>query len=517
MTARPDPRVGTDLGPYRIERVIGRGGMGVVYLATHAGLQRRVALKLLAPDYADDEAFRARFLRESRMAAAIDHPNIIPIYDAGDVDGTYFLAMRYVEGTDLETLIRPGPLAPRTAVGILVQIASALDAAHEAGLVHRDVKPANVLLASGKGVDRADHAYLTDFGLTKHRGSETGLTQGGAFLGTLDYIAPEQVEGKPVDGRADQYALACLAFHGLSGRVPFARDTDIAIAMAHLRDAPPSLVELRPELPGAVDAVVARGMAKRPDDRYPDCRAFVDDLRAALGISQAEMRARGPDATGPRRRRGALLAAGVGLVALAATAIAVGSGALTGGAPGGTPGASAGPTAAAATTAGPDDAFPNAAERALLAEMEGVPGDFVDTCERSPESPFRYTGVVAAAVACFPPIETGASEIVVRRFTPETVGRRDLSIWIKVEIAHQGGDNALPEGDCGTSPDAVGAWSVAGAERGAIACHIQEATGDAMLYWADDFRGLLMSARNPRGESSALYEFFERTARFIAP
>ena len=287
--------------------------------------------------------------------------------------------------------------------------------------------------------------------------------------------------------------------------------------MAHLRDAPPSLVELRPELPGAVDAVVARGMAKRPDDRYPDCRALVEDLRAALGISRTEMRARGPDVSGARRRRGALLAAGVGLVALAATVIAVGSGALTGGAPGGTPGASAGPTAAAATTASPDDAFPNAAERALLAEMEGVSGDFVDTCRRSPESPFLYGGVVAAAVSCFPDIETGASEIAVRRFRPETIGRRDLSTWIKVEVAHQGGSNALPEGDCGTSPDAVGTWSVAGAERGVIACYIQATTGDAMLYWADDFRGLLMSARNPRGESKALYEFFEKTARFIAP
>jgi serine/threonine-protein kinase len=517
MTARPDPRVGTDLGPYRIEAVIGRGGMGVVYLATHAGLDRKVALKLLAPDYADEEAFRARFLRESRMAAAIDHPNIIPIYDAGDVDGVYFLAMRYVEGTDLDTLIRAGPLAPRTAIGILVQIASALDAAHEAGLVHRDVKPANVLLASGKGVDRADHAYLTDFGLTKHRGSETGLTQGGAFLGTLDYIAPEQVEGKPVDGRADQYALACLAFHGLSGRVPFARETDIAVAMAHLRDAPPSLVELRPELPGAVDGVLARGMAKRPDDRYPDCRALVEDLRAALGISQAEVWAGGRDVSGLRRRRGPLLAAGVGLVALAAAAIAVGSGALTAGAPGGTPGDSGGPTGGAAATASPDSTFPNAAERALLGDLAGIEGVSADTCVRDPESPYAFAGVMRAGVSCSLEIARGASELVVRKFDPESLDPHSLSTWVRVYIGNQGDPDALPQGDCATAERAIDTWEVAGDERGAVACGIEEESGDAVIVWADDFNALLMSARNSRGNSRALYDFFERNARFIAP
>jgi hypothetical protein len=290
VTARPDPRVGTDLGPYRIEALIGRGGMGVVYLATHTGLDRKVALKLLAPDYADDDAFRARFLRESRMAAAIDHPNIIPIYEAGEVDGTYFLAMRYVAGTDLETRLRAGPLEPREAVHLLGAVASALDAAHEQGLIHRDVKPANVLIAAGRGVERVDHAYLTDFGLTKHRGSQSGLTQGGAFMGTLTYIAPEQIEGKPVDGRTDEYGLACVAFECLTGRVPFARDTDIAIAMAHLRDSPPSAAELRPELPPAVDAVLARGMAKRPDDRFPSCESFVVALRGALGVRPTEER-----------------------------------------------------------------------------------------------------------------------------------------------------------------------------------------------------------------------------------
>ncbi len=210
---RPDPRVGTELGPYRIEAVIGRGGMGVVYLATHSGLDRKVALKLLTPEYADDEGFRARFLRESKLAAAIDHPNIIPIYEAGQIDGTFFLAMRYVEGIDLQRRLVSGPLDPRNATAIVAQVASALDAAHSAGLVHRDVKPGNVLLAPSQALDGSDHVYLTDFGLTKQRGSQSDLTQAGGFLGTLDYIAPEQIEGKAVDGRADQYALAASRSH----------------------------------------------------------------------------------------------------------------------------------------------------------------------------------------------------------------------------------------------------------------------------------------------------------------
>ncbi|HEY8198426.1 MAG TPA: serine/threonine-protein kinase, partial [Candidatus Limnocylindrales bacterium] len=221
MTRAADPRIGTDLGPYHVEAVIGRGGMGVVYRATDTRLDRRVALKLLSPGLADDAAFRARFLRESRLAAAIDHPNIIPIYEAGERDGTSFLAMRYVEGIDLATRLRSGPLKPREAVSMLAQVAGALDAANAAGLVHRDVKPANLLVAASQGVDQADHVYLTDFGLTKERGSETGFTRTGSFLGTLEYVAPEQIEGKPLDGRADQYALAAIAVECLTGLAPY--------------------------------------------------------------------------------------------------------------------------------------------------------------------------------------------------------------------------------------------------------------------------------------------------------
>ncbi len=303
-TPRPDSRLGTDLGPYRIERVLGRGGMGVVYLAEQRELGRKVALKLLPDELAQDTDFRARFERESRLAAAIDHPNVIPLYEAGEIDGTLYLAMRYVEGTDLATRLREGSLPMPLAVEILGQVAGALDAAHEKGLVHRDVKPGNVLL-DRTGSDERPHAYLTDFGLTKQAGSETGLTRAGAFLGTPAYMAPEQVDGTEVDGRADQYALGAMAFECLTGRVPFVRDKEVAVALAHLKDPVPSAVALRPELPPAVDTVLGTVMAKDREARYPTCAAFVDDLRAALGGGAVSARPVHP----PRRRRPLVLVA----------------------------------------------------------------------------------------------------------------------------------------------------------------------------------------------------------------
>ena len=313
-TPRPDPRLGTELGPYRIEAVIGRGGMGVVYLAEQARLGRKVALKIVSPEFSDDPKARARFLRESQMAAAIDHPNILPIYEADEADGVLFIAMRLVEGTDLAARLAGGPLDARAATAILAQVAGALDAAHARGLVHRDVKPANILLSPGAGADQGDHAYLTDFGLTKRGGSETSLTAAGGFAGTLAYIAPEQVDGREIDGRADQYSLACMAFECLTGSVPFVRETDIATAMAHIKDPPPSALARQPTLPAGVDAVLARGMAKAPDDRYPTCGAFLADLRGALGLTGSYVapvvrpsgrRARGAVDRRRRDRRGA--------------------------------------------------------------------------------------------------------------------------------------------------------------------------------------------------------------------
>src|SRR5688572_3449644 len=274
---------GAQLGAYRITSVIGRGGMGVVYLAQDTILERRVALKLLAPQYTSDASFRARFERESRVAASLDHPNVVPIYEAGEVDGVLFIAMRYVAGPDLRAVIdREGAFTPPRALGIVAQVASALDTAHAHGLIHRDVKPGNILLAAGHGADGGEHAYLTDFGLTKHSASKSGLTQLGQMVGTIDYIAPEQIAGAGVDGRADVYALACVLFELLAGRPPYLRDTDLAVMAAHLHEPPPSLTELRPDLPVAVDALFARALAKRPDERHPSASALVHDARATL-------------------------------------------------------------------------------------------------------------------------------------------------------------------------------------------------------------------------------------------
>jgi serine/threonine-protein kinase len=253
--------------------------MGVVYRATQAGLGRTVALKVIAPGFADDDEFRKRFERESRLAASIEHPNVIPIHEAGEVDGVLFLSMRYVEGTDLRSLLdREGSLEPRRATRIVAQVAEALDAAHGAGLVHRDVKPGNILIAP------ADHAYLTDFGLTKRAASESALTKTGQFVGTVDYMAPEQVEGGRVDARSDVYALACVLYHLLTGRVPYEKPSDMARLYAHAHDPPPVPSAAEPTVPHALDEVIARGMAKDPRDRY---QSAGDLGRAALAGAES--------------------------------------------------------------------------------------------------------------------------------------------------------------------------------------------------------------------------------------
>jgi YVTN family beta-propeller protein len=259
---------GSVLGDFRIEGELGHGGMGVVYRATQLSLGRPVALKVIASALADEEGFRERFGRESRLAASLDHPNVIPVYAAGEHDGVLYIAMRYVEGTDLRALIRAeGRLDPLRAAGVVAQVASALDAAHERGLVHRDVKPANVLVAARSG---GEHVYLTDFGLTKRSASESSLTAAGEWVGTLDYVAPEQVRGDPVDGRADVYALGCVLYELLTGRVPFPRENDLAKLWAHISDDAPSALELAPETPPALAAVAERAMAKDPADRFPE-------------------------------------------------------------------------------------------------------------------------------------------------------------------------------------------------------------------------------------------------------
>ena len=285
--------------------------MGVVYRATELALDRSVALKLIAPELAGDPEFRKRFLSESRLTASIDHPGILPVYAAGEADGELYLATRFVAGTDLRALLEQGPLSPERTVALVEQVAAALDAAHERGLVHRDVKPGNVL------VDSASHCYLCDFGLTKRLGEGDQTTVAGGLAGTLDYLAPEQIRQGPVDSRADQYALACVLFECLGGRPPFRRESEAQTLWGHMQDPVPPLPGY-PEL----DEVLERGLAKEPDDRFDGCGQLLESARAALGFGTSR-------AVAVRRRRrlgrrlvlvgAAIVAAAVTVAALVAT------------------------------------------------------------------------------------------------------------------------------------------------------------------------------------------------------
>ena len=279
------PLVGDEFAGYRVRAVLGRGGMSVVYQAENLRLSSVIALKVLAPELAADDVFRARFLEESRIAASLNHPNVIPIYDMGSQDELLYIAMRYVSGTDLRQMIKKrGRILPATALFLIGQAARALDAAHRKGLVHRDVKPGNLLIERGGDEGDPDHVYLADFGITKHAMSRTGLTSTGQFLGTIDYVAPEQIRGTSVLGLADQYSLGCVLYECLTGRVPFEKDLDAAIIWAHVEETPAMPTALRPDLPPEVDEVFGRVLAKRPDERYGSCREFIDAARMALGI-----------------------------------------------------------------------------------------------------------------------------------------------------------------------------------------------------------------------------------------
>jgi serine/threonine protein kinase len=274
---------GSLLAGYRLEAQVGAGGMAVVYRAHDERLGRPVALKILAPAMAADRELQHRFIAESRAAAAVDDPHIIPVYEAGEANGVLFIAMRFIQGGDLwQVLKREHPLPPDRAAAFISPVASALDAAHRAGLVHRDVKPGNILVDARP--DRPDHVYLSDFGISKRAVSMTGPTAAGQWVGTVDYAAPEQIRGLRLDGRADQYALACVTYQLLTGTVPFERDQDIAVVYAHLSEPPPLLSARRPGLPTAADEVLARAMAKDPEKRYASCREFADALRQALRL-----------------------------------------------------------------------------------------------------------------------------------------------------------------------------------------------------------------------------------------
>src|SRR3954447_25274997 len=277
----PELAIGSTFADHVINGVAGYGGMGVVYRATHLPLEREGALKLIAPEFSQDGEFRHRFRREFRATAAIRHPNVISIYHAGEHDGLLYVTMRYVDGTDLARLLAAHKrLEPRVAADVVAQVAAALDAAHAAGIVHRDVKPANVLIES-----RGDamHAVLTDFGLMKDLRAKTQVTQPGTIIGTFDYAAPEQLQEGPIDARADVYALGGVLYQALTGSVPFPRETAAATMLAHLDSPPPSVLSALPDAPEALGDVVRRAMAKHPDDPSPSAGDLGRAARVAVG------------------------------------------------------------------------------------------------------------------------------------------------------------------------------------------------------------------------------------------
>jgi serine/threonine-protein kinase len=382
--------VGSRIAGYRLEEQVGAGGMAVVFRARDERLGRLVALKILTPALADDEAFRQRFIRESQAAAAVDDPHIVPVFEAGEAGGVLFIAMRFVGGGDVRALMRRvGPLSPSRAVAVISPVASALDAAHGAGLVHRDVKPANMLVDTRAG--RPDHVYLSDFGLSKGALATSGLTGAGQFLGTVDYISPEQIEGKPVDGRADQYALACTAFELLAGAPPFRRDEVMAVMYAQLSEPPPLLTDRRPDLPPAADQVFARALAKAPAQRYGSCREFADALRGAFGLTRYDSGSGDipPDEHPPTQIAGR--AAGAG----AAAVTAVDAGAALGGV--GMPTGAAGtPTSLAAAT-GAGRPYPGAGDDTDIGYGGGGPPAPPGRRRRFNPVALAAIGVLAAA------------------------------------------------------------------------------------------------------------------------
>jgi YVTN family beta-propeller protein len=291
-----DLATGTIFAGYQIDGIAGEGGMGRVYRATEIALQRPVALKLIAEAFAGDRKFRERFQRESMLAASIDHPNVIPVYEAGEVDGELYIAMRFVDGTDLlQAVTRNGPLDPQRACRIIGQVGAALDAAHRRGLVHRDVKPGNVLL-TGEGDE--EHVYLTDFGLVKTlSGDAPGMTTAGQFVGTLDYSSPEAIQGQDADARSDVYSLACVLYFTLTRTSPFLRDSAVGTMFAHVNEPPPSLTEAAPHLPPALAQVVERGLAKNPDERQQSAGEFARAAQEALTSAPAERK------SAPRRAK----------------------------------------------------------------------------------------------------------------------------------------------------------------------------------------------------------------------
>ncbi len=347
-----DLLAGAEIAGYRIEAVAGRGGMGVVYRATDLTLERLVALKVISDQFAQDVGFRDRFKRESRLAASIRHPNVITVFRAGEEGGRLYIAMDFIEGSDLKTLIaQHGRLEPGLAADIVSQVAAALDAAHAKTLVHRDIKPANVLIA---GEGDSLHAYLTDFGLTKHTASQSAMTETGMVVGTIDYMPPEQIAGDRLDARADVYSLGCVLYEALTGQVPYPKESNVAKMFAHASESPPSVAATAPDVPPGFDAIVSRSMAKDTDERYPSAGDLGRAARAAAEgtmVAQVERsvaageaapptalaeeappsaagatRPATPSPRAPRRRRSLVLAAAAFVAAALAAAVLLAGG-----------------------------------------------------------------------------------------------------------------------------------------------------------------------------------------------
>jgi serine/threonine protein kinase/DNA-binding SARP family transcriptional activator/Tol biopolymer transport system component len=504
-TSRIDLQPGTEVAGYRIERTLGRGGMSVVYLAEHDWLQRKVALKVLSPQLAEDERFRERFVRESRLAASLDHPNVIPIYEAGASGGDLFIAMRYVEGTDLRTLLHEsGALEPASTLAIVRQVAAALDAAHEQGLVHRDVKPGNVLLARQRGSEAGEHVYLSDFGLTKRSASDSGITGTGQFVGTLDYAAPEQFRGGVPDARTDVYSLGCVLFECLTGSPPFTSENDAGLMYAHLQAVPPSVTAQQPELPREIDRVVAMAMAKAPADRQQTAGALAADAARALGIGAP---AAATDGRTPLRWLIPALAVAVALV----VGIVVSSLLQGDATPADDSGATSEPAASPSPTVPPTF---RTVERALSdAEAQlltYVPDDVSSECQPlDRDEPIHGE---RASLVC----RTADIEVLYELFQ----SRDEMNEAFQVNVNNK----AAPEGECATDHLATEPYTIDGESAGRLLCYTvvrgqfsAELPDQSHLEWTDDNSSIYAHAiRNDLGDLN-LYDWWLTSSGPVIP